>query len=63
MLGDGDGVLCVPFAEVEAVFRAAKAKQESEVQQAAAIKAGISDRAWVDETLKRLGCEFADAGR
>ena len=63
VLGDGDGVLCVPFAEVEAVFRAAKAKQESEVQQAAAIKAGISDRAWVDETLKRLGCEFADAGR
>src|SRR6266516_1202402 len=63
VLGDGDGVLCVPFAEVEAVFRAAKAKQESEVQQAAVIKAGISDRAWVDETLKRLGCEFADAGR
>src|SRR6266568_434019 len=58
-----DGALCVPFAEVEAVFRAAKAKQESEVQQAAAIKAGTSDRAWVDETLKRLGCEFAGAGR
>ncbi len=60
---DGDGVLCVPFAEVETVYRAAKAKQESELQQTAAIKAGISDRAWVDETLKRLGCEFADAGR
>jgi regulator of RNase E activity RraA len=59
VLGDGDGVLCVPLAEVEAVYRAAKAKQESEVQQAAAIKAGTSDRAWVDETLKRLGCEFA----
>jgi hypothetical protein len=49
----------VPLAEVEAVYRAAKAKQESVVQQAAAIKAGTSDRAWVDETLKRLGCEFA----
>jgi regulator of RNase E activity RraA len=59
VLGDGDGVLCVPLAEVEAVYRAAKAKQESVVQQAAAIKAGTSDRAWVDETLKRLGCEFA----
>jgi RraA family protein len=61
VLGDGDGVLCVPFAEVDTVYRAAKAKQESEVQQAAAIKAGTSDRAWVDETLKRLGCEFAAA--
>src|SRR5207247_4521180 len=56
VLGDGDGVLCVPFAEVEAVFLAAKAKQESEVQQAAVIKAGISDRAWVAATLTRLCC-------
>src|SRR6266699_3354850 len=63
IVGDGDGVLCVPFAEVETVYRAAKAKQESELQQTAAIKAGISDRAWVDVTLKRLGCEFAGAAR
>jgi regulator of RNase E activity RraA len=61
VLGDRDGVLCVPFGEVDAIFRAAKAKQESEVRQAVAIEAGTSDRTWVDETLKRLGCEFADS--
>jgi regulator of RNase E activity RraA len=59
VLGDDDGLLCVPYAEVDAIYCAAKAKQESEVQQAAAIRAGTSDRAWVDETLKRLGCEVA----
>src|SRR4029077_5631439 len=53
VLGDRDGVLCVAFAEVETVYRDARAKQESEVQQVAAIQAGTSDRAWVDETLKR----------
>ncbi len=57
MLGDDDGLLCVPREQVEAVFQAAQAKNAAEEAQMAAIRAGTSDRAWIDATLKRLGCE------
>jgi len=55
IVGDGDGVLCVPFADAAGIYQAAKAKNDAEQQQIAAIRAGRSDRAWVDATLKRLG--------
>ena len=58
MIGDLDGVLCVPFDHLEAVCTASEAKKASEDKAMAEIEAGRSDRAWVDETLKRLGCEF-----
>jgi regulator of RNase E activity RraA len=58
MLGDDDGLLCVPFEEVETVYAQARAKSEAEEKQRAAIKAGTADRAWVDAALKRLGCEI-----
>ena len=54
VIGDGDGVLCVPFALAEELYKAAKAKNDAEVKQLAAIGEGKSDRAWVDATLKRL---------
>jgi regulator of RNase E activity RraA len=57
MLGDEDGVLCVPFDDCRIVLAAALAKQAAEVRQMAAIKAGTVDRGWVDATLARLGCE------
>ena len=57
MLGDDDGLLCVPREQVEAVFQAAQAKNAAEEAQMAAIRAGTSDRAWIDATLERLGCE------
>jgi len=55
IVGDGDGMLCVPYAQAEELYRAAKAKNDAEVKQLAAIQAGTSDRAWVDATLQRLG--------
>lgn len=58
IIGDDDGVLCVPFDDVEAVYKAANAKQQAEAKQIAAINAGTSDRSWVDASLKRLGCEI-----
>ncbi|MCV2448298.1 RraA family protein [Paracoccus sp. DMF] len=58
ILGDSDGVLCVPFADAEAVYAKTAAKQDAEQKQMAAIEAGTNDRAWVDASLKRLGCEF-----
>lgn len=62
VLGDGDGVMCVPFDVVAEVLGAARAKQAAEAKQMAAIKAGRSDRGWVDETLRRLGCEVVGGG-
>ena len=58
ILGDDDGMLCVPFDHVTTVLAATQAKQAAEVKQMAQIAAGTSDRSWVDATLKRLGCEM-----
>lgn len=58
VIGDDDGVLCVPRLEAETIYKAAKAKNDAEEQQIAAIRAGTSDRSWVDAALVRLGCEI-----
>jgi regulator of RNase E activity RraA len=59
IIGDGDGVLCIPFDEVEELYEAAAAKNKVEDKILADLQAGGSmDRAWVDSTLKQLGCEL-----
>ena len=58
VVGDDDGVTCVPFDHVETVLAATKAKHAAENKQMAEIEAGTSDRSWVDVTLKKLGCDF-----
>jgi RraA family protein len=55
IVGDGDGIVCVPFASTAEVLKATTAKHEAETRQLAAIKAGKSDRSWVDASLKKLG--------
>lgn len=57
ILGDDDGLLCVPFDDTDAVFAAASAKYEAEQRQVANIQAGTHDASWVDETLRKLKCE------
>jgi len=57
ILGDDDGVVCVPFDETEVVYAAANAKQQGEAKTMAAIKAGTADRSWVERALKEAGCE------
>ncbi|MDB5510628.1 MAG: Dimethylmenaquinone methyltransferase [Enterovirga sp.] len=57
ILGDDDGLVCVPFGELEEVYRASSAKQEAEVAMLSAIRTGTLDRSWVDATLLRLGCD------
>lgn len=56
VLGDDDGVLCVPYDQAETVYAATNAKHAAEIQQMAEIVAGRSDRSWVDAALTRLGC-------
>lgn len=59
VIGDGDGLLCVPFDAVAAVLKAAQAKQASEDKTLSGMRAGaMPDRGWVDEALTKLGCEI-----
>jgi RraA family protein len=61
VLGDEDGLVAVPYDDVETVYAAARTKQAAEEKILASIRGGLSpDRSWVDETLKRLGCAFND---
>jgi regulator of RNase E activity RraA len=57
VLGDSDGVLCVPYDQAASVLAAASAKHAAETKQMADIEAGASDRSWIDATLRRLGCQ------
>jgi len=58
VIGDDDGLLCVPFDHTDEVYRQAKAKNEAESKTAANTRAGKLDpKRWVDEALTRLGCE------
>ena len=58
VIGDWDGVLAVPYDEVAGALARTEAKQDAEVEQMAQIKAGTSDRSWVDATLRERGCEM-----
>ena len=56
--GDPDGLVAVPYADVESIHAAAAKKHEAETRQMENIKRGQNDRAWVDAALQKLGCEI-----
>lgn len=58
ILGDGDGVVCVPRERVEEVYAAAVAKHQKDEEDARAVTERKVNREWVDATLRQLGCEF-----
>lgn len=58
VIGDEDGLVCVPYDQAESVLAATDAKQLAEQKMMQAIEERRYDRAWVDESLKRLGCEI-----
>lgn len=58
VIGDGDGVLCVPIVEAESILGKAQAKLDAETRQMQAIAEGTNDRSWVDAALKERGCSF-----
>jgi RraA family protein len=55
ILGDADGLLCVPYDSVEEVLAATRKKMEAEKQTLADIAAGRLDTSWIDATIKRIG--------
>ncbi len=56
IVGDADGLLCVPFEQADAVLAATLKKGEAEKVMLAEIAGGTYDTAWVDATLRRIGC-------
>jgi len=56
ILGDADGFLCVPMDDAEAVLAASRKKVEAEQQTMKNINEGRHETAWIDVTLKRIGC-------
>ena len=55
IVGDGDGIVSVPYDLAEEVLTATEAKHQSEIKQLAAIREGKSDRTWVDAALTGRG--------
>jgi len=60
IIGDDDGLLCVPYAHVAEVYQRATAKHAAETAQMQHIAQGTNDRTWVLESLKKKGCLLPD---
>lgn len=56
IIGDADGILCVPLQQAEALLMEAQRKQSVEAKMIADISNGTYDHQWVDDTLARIGC-------
>jgi RraA family protein len=56
VIGDDDGLLCVPYDHVAEVYDRATAKHAAEEKQMRQIAEGTNDRSWVLESLKKKGC-------
>ena len=59
ILGDDDGLVCVPYDEAETIYAATQKKHAGEMKQMEAILSGKVDRTWIDAALTRLSCEGA----
>lgn len=57
IVGDADGLLCVPFDAVDSVLAATRQKMDAEAKTLRDIAAGTLDTSWIDATLRRIGCE------
>lgn len=60
IIGDDDGLLCVPYDEVAGVYERADAKNRAEIAQLERIAAGQNDRRWVIESLRQKGCQLPE---
>lgn len=58
VIGDADGILCVPYALVGQVLAAASARHAMEDRVAAEIRAGTLDRSWIDAKLRAIDCDM-----
>lgn len=56
IIGDADGLLCVPFQLVDEVYETASAKHRAEETTIAEIREGRLDTGWIDQRLHLLNC-------
>ena len=57
ILGDRDGLLCVPIDDAQRILQATQGKQDLEQVMMREIEEGTLDTLWIDAALKRLGVE------
>ena len=57
VIGDADGLLCVPYDDCERVLAASREKVAQEKVTLANIAAGKHDTSWIDARLKAIGCD------
>jgi RraA family protein len=55
IVGDADGLIAVPFEQIEQIHEGAAAKHLAETQQLERIRQGKNDRTWIDEALRASG--------
>lgn len=61
VVGDGDGVIVVPWQDAAAVLEGARAFSVGDKSKAEAALAGTLDRSWVDKELLAKKCELLDS--
>lgn len=60
VIGDEDGLLCVPYDDIETVYRKSLAKHQQEASTFDAIGQGDNNRAKYEKELRDRGCEFEE---
>ncbi|WP_029915327.1 RraA family protein [Pelobacter seleniigenes] len=60
LVGDADGIVVINPQDAKDVLAKARAKNDAEVREKEAIENLTWDRAWVEATLLKKGCEFID---
>jgi RraA family protein len=58
VLGDFDGVVSVPRADLQSVLAAGRKKQKAEQLQMEQTEDGSVDKSWIDRMLAERGCEI-----
>ena len=58
IIGDDDGLMCVPFDETEALYPEAAKRLAGENAQRDRVRNGTVDRKWIDEKLARMNYKF-----
>lgn len=61
VIGDVDGVVVIPKADVDAVLAAAEEKVEAEAQRVREIEQGLLVSPWLNDALKQAGLPTLDA--
>lgn len=60
ILGDPDGVICIPRRDAAVVLEEAKKFKATDEKKMVAAKAGTANRAWVEKLLEDKGFEIID---